>query len=245
VLSRQRGRRVLSGVAKRAVLDGHQNPHGLQPGDLRCGARRSRQSAGSGYKTADDPRKGHDIFTDAQAAIKRMGSEELGPSQMHALQARRHSWALWRARPDIAIKSVSVQRIRVSQGTRRPASGPRSRWRSQTPVGWNGYMGYSDRTEVRAMPFPRSPPTSSERSPAEARQWAGGGASRKKYKMPNRQNSDGSRQLQEVCLEVLPAEDRSPPHWEIPELDEEPTHRSVVPPSHGLQVGNRTVCTSP
>jgi ribonuclease HI len=44
------------------------------------------------------------ILTDVQAAIRRMASEEPGPGQMHALQARRHIATLLSARPDISIE---------------------------------------------------------------------------------------------------------------------------------------------
>jgi ribonuclease HI len=43
------------------------------------------------------------IFTDAQAAIRRMASEDPGPGQMYAIQARRHIAALRKARPEITI----------------------------------------------------------------------------------------------------------------------------------------------
>jgi ribonuclease HI len=44
------------------------------------------------------------IFTDAQAAIRRMASEEPGPGQQYAIQARRHIATLRRIRPDITIE---------------------------------------------------------------------------------------------------------------------------------------------
>ena len=44
------------------------------------------------------------IFTDAQAAIRRMASEEPGPDQKYALQARMHIAVLRKARPDIIIE---------------------------------------------------------------------------------------------------------------------------------------------
>jgi len=44
------------------------------------------------------------IFTDPQAAIRRMGSVEPGPGQGYALEARRHVGALRRVRSDIRIK---------------------------------------------------------------------------------------------------------------------------------------------
>jgi len=47
--------------------------------------------------------EGVTIFTDAQAAIRRMASEEPDPGQMHALRARKHIEVLRRARLDFAI----------------------------------------------------------------------------------------------------------------------------------------------
>jgi len=44
------------------------------------------------------------IFTDAQAAIRRMASEEPGPGQKYALQARKYIATLRRSRPDITIE---------------------------------------------------------------------------------------------------------------------------------------------
>ena len=44
------------------------------------------------------------IFSDAQVAIRRMASDEPGPGQKHAIQARRHIAALRLARPGITIK---------------------------------------------------------------------------------------------------------------------------------------------
>ena len=44
------------------------------------------------------------IFTDAQAAIRRMASEEPGPGQQYAIQARKHIAVLRRARPGITIE---------------------------------------------------------------------------------------------------------------------------------------------
>ena len=44
------------------------------------------------------------IFTDAKAAIRRMVSDEPGPGQQYALQARKHIATLRRARPGIVIE---------------------------------------------------------------------------------------------------------------------------------------------
>jgi len=84
------------------------------------------------------------------------------------------------------------------------------------------------------MPLPRSlahlKREISEKKWAEARQWAGGRTSRKKYSMPSRQKQDGTvaGSSKEAHLEVLPAEDRSLPHRAVPPLNEEPAHRSVL-----------------
>jgi len=44
------------------------------------------------------------IFTDAQAAIRRMASEEPGPGQQYAIRARKHIAVLRRARPGVSIE---------------------------------------------------------------------------------------------------------------------------------------------
>jgi ribonuclease HI len=44
------------------------------------------------------------IFTDAQAAIRRISTEDPGPGQMYAIQARRHIATLRRARLGIIIE---------------------------------------------------------------------------------------------------------------------------------------------
>ena len=44
------------------------------------------------------------IFTDAQAAIRRMASEEPGPGQQYAIQARKHIAAMHRARPGVTFE---------------------------------------------------------------------------------------------------------------------------------------------
>jgi ribonuclease HI len=44
------------------------------------------------------------IFTDAQAAISRMASEDPGPGQCYAIQARKHIATLGKASPDMVIE---------------------------------------------------------------------------------------------------------------------------------------------
>jgi ribonuclease HI len=48
--------------------------------------------------------EGVTIFTDAQAAIRRIASDEPGPGQKYAIQARKWVRILREARPDITIE---------------------------------------------------------------------------------------------------------------------------------------------
>ena len=115
------------------------------------------------------------IFTNAQAAIKRMTPKEPGPGQMYALQARKHIAVLRKARPDIieirwcpAHKGVTGNE-KADEWTKLAAEEPDARG-----VEW---LRYSDRAEARVMPFPRSLTHLKreifEKKWAEARQWVG------------------------------------------------------------------------
>ena len=127
---------------------------------------------------------GHDI---AQAAIRRMPSEEPGPGQIYALQAREHIAAVRRARPDITIEIRWCSAHKSVPGNEK--AGGWAELAAEEPdargVEW---QEYSDRADARAMPFLGSlahlKREISEKKWAEARQW---GASRKKYRMPSRQ----------------------------------------------------------
>jgi hypothetical protein len=72
--ARRRSCRILSRSAEWPVLGGPQESHGLQPGSLRRRVRRACQGAGNCSKATDAPER-VTIFTDAQAAVKRMSSE--------------------------------------------------------------------------------------------------------------------------------------------------------------------------
>jgi ribonuclease HI len=137
------------------------------------------------------------IFSDAQAAIKRLASDEPGPGQQYALQARRHIAALRKARPGIIIeirwcpahKGVAGNE-KADQWAKVAAEEPDTRG-----VEWLHYS-YDGRTEARAFPLPRSLANIkreiSEKKWTEARQWAGARTSRKKYRLPESQKPDSA-----------------------------------------------------
>jgi len=134
------------------------------------------------------------IFSDAQAAIRRMASGEPGPEQQYALQARKHIARLRRARKGIVVeirwcpahKGVGGNE-KADEWAKIAAGEPNTRG-----VEW---LSPSGRTEVRAAPLPRSLANLkreiSEKKWAEARQWAGGRTSKAKYRMPKSQKPDG------------------------------------------------------
>jgi len=135
------------------------------------------------------------IFTDAQAAIRRMASDEPGPGQQYVLRARKHIAALRRARPGIIIeirwcpahKGIAGNE-EADEWAKIAAEEPDTRG-----VEW---LNCSDRTEVRAMPLPRSLANLkreiSEKKWVEARRWAGGRTSKAKYRMPKSQTPGGT-----------------------------------------------------
>jgi len=138
------------------------------------------------------------IFTDAQAAIRRMATDELGPGQKYALEARRHIAALRRAVPGIIIKIRWCPTHEGVEGNEKAdewaklaAEEPDARG-----VEWLEWFTYSDRPEERSMPLPRSLANIkweiTEKKWAEAREWAGDRTSKKKYKMPKSQKPDGT-----------------------------------------------------
>ena len=137
------------------------------------------------------------IFSDAQAAIRRMASDEPGPGQQYAIQARKHLAALRRSRPGITIeiwwcpahKGVAGNE-KADEWAKIAAEEPDTRG-----MEWLSY-DYGGRTEGRAMPLPRSLANLkreiSEKKWAEARQWVGGRTSKTKYRMPKSQKPDGA-----------------------------------------------------
>jgi len=90
--------------------------------------------------------------------------------------------------------------------------------RARHPWGGVGWLNYSDRTEARPSAAPAIPcrPQAGDlgEKGVDARRWAGGRASRKKYKVPESHKPDSTTcwESQETRLKVSPAEDRALPH---------------------------------
>ena len=134
------------------------------------------------------------IFTDAQAAIRRMASEEPGPGQKYALQAREHIAVLRRARPNI----IEIRWRPARKGV--AGSGEAGGWAKVTAEELETHgvesLSYLERPEACVMPLQRSHAhlkrEISEMKWAEVRQWAGGRTSRKKYRMSKSQRPDST-----------------------------------------------------
>jgi len=133
------------------------------------------------------------IFTDAQAAIRRMSTDEPGPGQKYALAARKHIAALRRAAPDITIEIRWCPAHEGVEGNEKADEWAKLAANELDAHGVEGWT-YSDRPEE--SPLPRSLANIRreilEKKWMEARQWAAGRISRKKYKMPSSQRPDGT-----------------------------------------------------
>jgi ribonuclease HI len=134
------------------------------------------------------------IFTDAQAAIRRMTSEKPGRGQQYALQERKHIAALRRARPGITIEIRWCPAHKGIAGNERADKWAKIAAEEPDTRGVE-LLNYSNRAEARAMPLVRSPANLKReisKKWAEARQWAGGRTSKAKYRMPKSQTPDGA-----------------------------------------------------
>jgi hypothetical protein len=166
-------------------LGGNQDPHGLQPRayDAECAAlARALQEAAKCQTTPERI----SIFTDAQAAVKRMVSED---PQMYAIQARRHIEALRRARPGITIE---IRWCPAHKGV--PGNEKADEWAKLAAEEPDARGVERLKEGARPMPLPRSlahlKRDISEKKWAEARQWAAGRVTKKKYRMPREQQPD-------------------------------------------------------
>jgi ribonuclease HI len=121
------------------------------------------------------------IFTDAQAAIRRMASEAPGPGQKYAILARQHIGTLRKARPDITIE---LRWYPAHKGI--PGNDKADEWAKLA----------ADGPEARGVDLlPRSlahlKREISEKKWSEAHQWASSQISKAKYKTRARQKPDG------------------------------------------------------
>jgi len=129
------------------------------------------------------------IFTDAQAAIRLMASEEPGPGQKYTIPARRHIAKLRRARLGITI---DIWLCPAHKGV--PGNKKANEWAKMA----------AEKPEARGVewlqggtcpvPLPRSlahiKHEISTKKWDEARQWAGKRISTKKYRMPRMRQPD-------------------------------------------------------
>jgi len=136
------------------------------------------------------------IFTDAQAAIRRMASDEPGPGQKCALEARKNITALRRVVPDIVIEIRWCPAHEGVEGNEKADEWAKLAAEEPDARGVEGleWFTYWDRPEERSMPLPRSLANIkreiTEKKWAEARKWAGRRTSKRKYKMPESQRPD-------------------------------------------------------
>ena len=144
------------------------------------------KGSGIGLAEADNTGTNHD-FMDAQAAVRRIASEEHGLRQQYALQARTHIAMRCKARPGIIIETRWCPAHKGVTGNEKAdewakiaAEEPNARG-----VGW---LSCSGRSKAREMPHPRSlghlKREISEKKWVEARQWPEGRTSKIKHRMP-------------------------------------------------------------
>ena len=116
------------------------------------------------------------IFLDAQAAIRRIASDEPGPGQQYALQTRKHIATLHLSRPGIVIE---VQWCPAHKGVAGNEKADECAKVAAEKSGTRGveWPNFPVRTVVRGAPLTRSLANLkreiSEKKWAEARQWAG------------------------------------------------------------------------
>jgi len=136
------------------------------------------------------------VFTDAQAAIARIGSDEPGPGQQYALKAREWVGQLRTARPGIQIEirwcpahEGVAGNEKADREARRAAEEPDARG-----VEW---MGYSHQYGRRLLPLPRSIANIkreiAEKKWKEAEAWSEKRIRKRKYRMPGHQSTAAAR----------------------------------------------------
>jgi len=138
-----------------------------------------------------DPAPDHiTIFTNVQAAIRGMASDKPGPGQKYALEAREHIAVLRRAVPDITIEVRWCPAHEGVEGNEKADEWAKLAADEPDTPGVEWLDG------ACSLPLPRSLTNIgreiSEKKWTEAREWAGGRATTKKYKMPKGQRPDST-----------------------------------------------------
>jgi len=170
------------------------------------------------------------IFADAQAAIRRMASEEPGPGRQYALQARKHVATLRRARPAIIIEIRWCPAHKGIAGNEKADEWAKIAAEEPDARGGCGLLGSGRGTHDAPRGLLR---TLSGRSPGEV----GGGAPVGWWPdlqggIPDASEPEagwhGCWEHQEACLKVLLGRDEALPVREIPPLDKEPGQPAVL-----------------
>ena len=126
------------------------------------------------------------IFTDAQAAIKRMSSDEPGPGEKYVLEARQHIAELRRKAPSAIIEIRWCPAHEGVEGNEQADKWAKLAAEEPDTPG----VEWPDEARPRSLANIRW--EISEKKWAEARLWAGGRTSQKKYKMPKSQKPNGT-----------------------------------------------------
>jgi len=129
------------------------------------------------------------IFSDAQAALARIASDEPGPGQQYALKARKWVAQLRKTRPGSRIELRWCPAHEGVEGDGK--AGKEAKLAAEEPEGRGvEWLGHTDRYGRRGMPPPRSIANIrrgvAERKWAEARSWSEKRIKRRKYKMPEK-----------------------------------------------------------
>jgi len=174
------------------------------------------------------------IFSDAQAATKRIVSEEPDPGQMYALQPGGTSQSREGSGQVSSSKSGGARPTRVSKETRKPMYG-RSLWRrSLTPTGRNGWTT----TMVAGPRCALCPSQDLSRISSEQSLRRNGGKpdGGRETGRPERSTKCRKATSQTARLlgvpkgspQVLPAEDIARPHRTVPALGQGSPHCTVL-----------------
>ena len=174
---------------------------------------------------------------------RRGGTDEPGPSQVRALEARKHTATLHQRGSAVTIELRWCPAHKGCPGTRRQTSGPSWRRASPPPTGVES-LGHGDRHEKRRLP-PRSlahlKRSITETKWKEAKAWVDVKVTHGIPVQPEGRREDGFRPTQRqqaARLEVLPVEYGTLSHWSVTLVGEEPDHRQVlVVPVQGPDAG--------